>query len=107
MRNINSSERRMLRIDLCNKADGRCEYCTRHIGMRGTIDHFLPQALGGSDEPENLRWSCFGCNSAKGSMHPEEWLRKFKRPARVESKFETKVRLLARIARMARGVASC
>lgn len=104
MKTMSSVEWRMLRTDLCNRADGRCEYCWRHIGMRGTVDHFMPQALGGSDEPSNLRWSCFGCNSAKADMHPDDWLRRINRAAPVASKFETKVRLLVRIARLARGL---
>ena len=64
-----------LREDLCSAADGLCEYCLRRVGMAGTIDHWLPRALGGGDERRNLRWCCLACNRVKADMHPDEWQR--------------------------------
>jgi len=41
----------------------------------GTVDHIVPHALGGGDEPSNLRAACRPCNSAlaknaRGSTPP-------------------------------------
>lgn len=33
----------------------------------GTLDHVIPDSLGGSDEPENLRAAHFICNTVRGS----------------------------------------
>lgn len=32
-----------------------------------TVDHWIPKAKGGTDDPENLTVLCRSCNSAKGS----------------------------------------
>lgn len=37
------------------------------MGMRFTVDHIVPQALGGGDEPSNLCLACWDCNLAKGA----------------------------------------
>ena len=45
-----------------------CEYClTRadHSSDPFAIEHIWPRVLGGTDEPENLAFSCFGCNNFK------------------------------------------
>ncbi len=55
---------------------GKCNYCGRAITWAlYHCDHFEPQILGGSDEPENLRAACKPCNLSKGAKPPEEWLR--------------------------------
>jgi hypothetical protein len=36
-----------------------------------TIDHVVPEALGGRDEPENLVTACMPCNSGKSSIAPD------------------------------------
>lgn len=47
----------------------RCSYCGRGIedDIQLTLDHLLPQELGGSNSAENLVTACKSCNSAKGS----------------------------------------
>jgi len=45
-----------------------CEYCLSradHSSDPFAIEHILPRILGGTDEPENLALSCFGCNNFK------------------------------------------
>ncbi|MBC6477767.1 MAG: HNH endonuclease [Hormoscilla sp. GM7CHS1pb] len=45
-----------------------CEYChsPEYISPdRFTIDHIVPQSLGGSDEPDNLALACSRCNGRR------------------------------------------
>jgi 5-methylcytosine-specific restriction endonuclease McrA len=99
MKRINSGDKRRLRVSLCNAFDGRCAYCNTYVGMKGTVDHYLPQALGGTNARPNLRWCCATCNNLKDDMHPLEWEQVMPtvRP-RQETPLEAKQRLLAQIA---------
>lgn len=50
-----------------------CEYCglrEADVGGEFTIDHFQPRSKGGSDEVENLVYSCFWCNQRKLDYWP-------------------------------------
>lgn len=63
---VSSSTRRAVR----ERANLYCEYChadERWQFIRFTIDHVLPQAAGGSDEPENLALACRNCNERRGN----------------------------------------
>ncbi len=59
-----------LRQLVCDRAGGRCEYC--HLPEFAApvsnfhIEHIIAKQHGGSDEPENLAWSCHRCNLHKG-----------------------------------------
>lgn len=96
--------RRQARIDICSRAGGHCEYCNKYVGMRGTLDHYLAQALGGQSDYENLRWACWSCNNRKGQMSPAEWAAV--QPTVIvppkETKAQVRVRLAALIARRQR-----
>ncbi len=48
----------------------RCVYCGRPWEV---MDHFIPLALGGSDEPSNKVPACDKCNSAKSAQHPADF----------------------------------
>jgi len=48
----------------------RCIYCG---GAWEVMDHFIPTALGGSDDPSNMVPACDRCNSAKGAQHPADF----------------------------------
>src|SRR3954470_14932938 len=53
--------------------DGRCGYCgvsESSVGGELEIDHFHPQAAGGSDDFENLVYACTTCNRFKGDYGP-------------------------------------
>src|SRR5205807_7083211 len=50
------------------RSHARCEYCQTpedHCVDPFCIEHITPRAAGGSSDPENLAWSCQGCNSFK------------------------------------------
>lgn len=49
-----------------------CCYCGRN-DVPMTVDHYLPQALGGETTVDNLRTSCRKCNKRKGDMKPQDW----------------------------------
>src|SRR5262245_14303010 len=52
---------------------GRCGYCgvsEASVGSELEIDHFYPQAAGGSDDIENLVYACTACNRFKGDYAP-------------------------------------
>ncbi|WP_349262577.1 HNH endonuclease signature motif containing protein [Allocoleopsis sp.] len=45
-----------------------CEYChsSEQVSSdRFTIDHLVPQSLGGTDEPDNLALACTRCNQRR------------------------------------------
>lgn len=53
---------------------GRCCYCRRQLRRHeASVDHYLPQALGGTNHRSNLRLACKPCNGAKADRHPDEW----------------------------------
>lgn len=52
---------------------GRCGYCgvsETSVGGELEIDHFHPQAAGGSDDIGNLIYACPACNRFKGDYAP-------------------------------------
>jgi 5-methylcytosine-specific restriction endonuclease McrA len=99
-------EKRILREQLHAAAGGRCAYCNRPTRLPlGTVDHYLPEALGGTHDWDNLRWSCFPCNNLKADKHPDDWART--KPAPVAdpvTRTKVKQEALALIARRARGL---
>lgn len=55
--------------------DFRCVYCRKGMGLTVlTIDHFVPESLGGGNEFNNLVSCCKRCNRIKADSHPSEWL---------------------------------
>lgn len=53
--------------------DGVCSYCLR-AGLKLEIDHVLPIARGGLNEPENCVMACRNCNAQKSAKTPLEWV---------------------------------
>lgn len=95
MRGINGEQNRAMRRWLRETYNGACAYCQRQIGKRGTVDHYLPRALGGGNNRHNLRWCCIACNQAKADMHPSEWESWPHRPApRQPTRAEVRQHLL-------------
>lgn len=59
------------RFEVLKRDNYTCRYCRTTEGAL-TIDHVLPVALGGTDEPDNLVAACRDCNAGKGSTGPDE-----------------------------------
>ncbi|MBR1910167.1 MAG: HNH endonuclease [Lachnospiraceae bacterium] len=48
------------------KADGLCAHCGRAANAAlQTVDHVIPQSLGGSDDLRNLMPLCYSCNAER------------------------------------------
>lgn len=57
-----------IRAEVARRAHHRCSYCQSQedvVGALFTVDHIIPQALGGSDELDNLCLACWDCNRIK------------------------------------------
>ena len=62
---------RIFRQKTHERFDGCCAYCLTPewiIGTAFTIDHIIPEALGGKTVLENLCLACFPCNLIKGTQ---------------------------------------
>jgi 5-methylcytosine-specific restriction endonuclease McrA len=58
-----------------SKRDGCffCGFCSDPLTHDDVvIDHVLPLALGGTNEPDNLTVLCWRCNSLKRALHPDD-----------------------------------
>lgn len=61
-----------LRFEILRRDNHSCRYCGEVAPTAVlTVDHVVPQALGGSDEPSNLVAACKDCNSGKTSTSPD------------------------------------
>lgn len=57
-----------LREHVKQRARFRCEYCQSSEwlnGIEGEIDHIIPRAEGGTEQPDNLCLACTACNGYK------------------------------------------
>lgn len=60
-----------LRYEILRRDNHACRYCGATApDVKLNVDHVIPQALGGSDEPTNLVTSCRDCNAGKTSSMP-------------------------------------
>lgn len=61
-----------LRYQILRRDNHTCRYCGRTAPeVRLTVDHVVPEALGGPDTPENLVAACSDCNSGKSATPPD------------------------------------
>ena len=61
-----------LRFEVLRRDNHACRYCGATApDARLTVDHVLPTALGGSDDPGNLVAACSDCNSGKSATPPD------------------------------------
>jgi hypothetical protein len=54
-----------LRKQVLERDAYRCQECGTHLDL--SVDHIVPEVLGGSDDLENLQTLCGPCNSRKGA----------------------------------------
>lgn len=58
-----------LRFEVLRRDNHACRYCGRIAPeVTITVDHVVPVALGGSDDPSNLVAACKDCNAGKSSV---------------------------------------
>lgn len=71
---IQTNARRQM---LFTQQDGRCAFCGRPLTLDqnkvgtpeyATMDHLIPRATGGKDEPTNLVLACAPCNQEKRDL---------------------------------------
>ena len=57
-----------LRYEVLRRDDHKCRYCGADAtDSKPTVDHVVPVALGGSDEPDNLVTACVVLRAAPAS----------------------------------------
>lgn len=62
---------RRLRFEVLRRDNHTCRYCGATAPDSPlTVDHVVPVALGGSDDPSNLITACQDCNNGKTSIAP-------------------------------------
>lgn len=61
-----------VRYEVMRRDGHACRYCgSMAPDAKLTIDHVMPVALGGDDDPSNLVTACADCNSGKTSTVPD------------------------------------
>jgi hypothetical protein len=61
-----------LRYEILRRDNHACRYCGATAPEATlTVDHVVPTALGGSDDPTNLVAACKDCNAGKSSSNPD------------------------------------
>lgn len=64
-----------LRFEILRRDNHACRYCGGVApDVTLTVDHVIPVALGGSDDPSNLVAACRDCNAGKSSVAADEAL---------------------------------
>jgi hypothetical protein len=64
---------RRLRFEILRRDNHQCRYCGAAAPEATlTVDHVIPRALGGSDDPTNLVAACVSCNGGKTSVAPDQ-----------------------------------
>src|SRR5262249_44331421 len=62
-----------LRFEIFRRDNHACRYCGATApDATLTIDHVVPLALGGTDDPTNLVTACKDCNAGKSSSNPDQ-----------------------------------
>lgn len=64
---------RRLRFEVLRRDNHTCRYCGASApDVELVVDHVVPRALGGTNDPSNLVTACRECNSGKASTSPDE-----------------------------------
>ena len=67
-----------------------CIYCESTTKL--SLDHLVPEELGGTHVMTNLVTSCFSCNSARGAKPLRVWLRYLREQGVNTSKIPARIR---------------
>lgn len=71
---IRAAAKRAMRKLALRDCGQRCVYCAIALDQRSaTIDHVVPLARGGAQDPSNLVAACGPCNRLKGDLPPFEF----------------------------------
>lgn len=63
---------RSLRFQILRRDGNACRYCGAMAPeVKLTVDHVIPVAHGGTDDPENLTTACADCNAGKAALPPD------------------------------------
>ena len=83
IRRVNAAKRRARKLSaggsftaeefdaVCAQQKGRCFYCGKKAKLEA--DHYEPISRGGSNDIENIRGACRGCNASKCAKHPVDF----------------------------------
>lgn len=64
---------RRTRFEVLRRDGHTCRYCGAQApDVKLTVDHVIPEALGGGDDPSNLVTACQPCNAGKSSIAPDQ-----------------------------------
>lgn len=64
-----------MRFEILRRDNHTCRYCGQTApDVKLAVDHVLPTALGGTDDPNNLVTACTDCNNGKTSTSPDSEL---------------------------------
>lgn len=55
--------------------NGRCAYCNDILYLdEVSLDHIIPESIGGTDEENNINFCCKFCNSSKGTKSVDKFI---------------------------------
>lgn len=75
-----------LRYEVLKRSKFHCELCGVSADVRALeVDHILPRASGGTDEPSNLQALCYSCNAMKRDRDDTDF-RKIRESYKVRDK---------------------
>jgi len=87
--------RRSTRLAIYHRDGFACVYCAAEADL--SLDHLLPEELGGTHAATNLVTACFPCNSAKKDRTLRKWLRYLREARGVDTtKLARKIRRLTK-----------
>ena len=91
-----------IRNYLLEKYGRKCFYCDKEVSDF-EVEHMIPRAIGGSNRIDNLTLSCHDCNSNKGTLTAEAFIKQTMAPRKAALKLKqlpTEKRLFKYMAHM-------
>lgn len=75
LRRLYSRKRRRRKKKVYERDNGCCFWCRKPLPLKGsTVDHIIPESVGGDNSVGNLVLACRPCNQARGAMDASEYL---------------------------------